>query len=494
MAPAERVKKREKFICAVPKFSFCPFHNEIRQGHTYLPHRKLLHKFRGRIHAVRSPGQSRTQKRRIAGTASGTDRKMKKRLRMLCQKGLIPEDAPVVTPKAVRYKSDMDSTYSRFPDRDAILSTYRPHWTKDVISHPDRYSCLDIAIAVCRHLYFLEYDSPSLRTVVREIQDLAHDKGRFDTYVIRDLIVDYAENPGAYRLLPMNEVQLFHDMVYGQFDPNTGYRCLSLLCRFYGVAEPDRRWYRSRIRNDRLIGCAFDKDYIFRLENEVLRVPELLPDAMLPLSDKRPREIDVSEFSFEKLAEALGDPCETASYPPVASALAAWLSAKGTPVDRGILCRRMWNDICYGGVKMSAEYLKRLEAEAADQPEKGTTVIRTFSRGLSDENVLLRIAGSREYSPELLVDGLLSRYWLLFPDKISAIRAVGIRRIGREPDISKVEAFSEWCEENYQAILNGDKESPVEASPDYEPDAADRAEASMEDYDTDMFFSDWEEE
>ena len=43
MAPAERVKKSEKFICAIPKFSFCPFHNEIRQGHTYLPHRKLLH-------------------------------------------------------------------------------------------------------------------------------------------------------------------------------------------------------------------------------------------------------------------------------------------------------------------------------------------------------------------------------------------------------------------------------------------------------------------
>ena len=62
MAPAERVKKREKFICAVPKFSFCPFHNEIRQGHTYLPHRKLLHKFRGRI--IRSGPRAKAELRK----------------------------------------------------------------------------------------------------------------------------------------------------------------------------------------------------------------------------------------------------------------------------------------------------------------------------------------------------------------------------------------------------------------------------------------------
>ena len=438
--------------------------------------------------------QQNLKKGGLPASLSGTDMNMKIRLRMLCKKGLIPEDAPAQTPKAIRYRSDMDSTYNRFPVRRAILSTYRPNWMKDVISHPDRYSCLDIAIAVCQHLYFREYDFPPLRMVVREIQDLAHDKGQFDTYVIRDLIMDYIENAGAYRLLPMNEVQLFHDMLSGQIDPNTGYRALSLLCRFYGVPEPDRRWYSARLRNDRLIGCAFDTDYILRLENEVLRVPELLPDAMLPLPDKGPREIDITEFSCEKLASALADPCETASYPPVASAFAAWLSAKGTPVDRGILCRRMWNDICYGGAKMSGDYPRRLEAEAAERPEQGKNVIRAFSRGLSDEKVLLRIAKSREYSPELFVDGLLSRYWLLFPDKLAAISAVAAQKIGREPDISKVEAFSTWCEENYQAILNGERKSPAETAPGYVPDASDKENASVEDYDADMFFTDRGEE
>ena len=415
---------------------------------------------------------------------------MQKRLRILSQKGFVQEDAPVITPKTIRYKSDMDSLYNRLPDRKTSLSVYRPHWLADVIRNPDRYTCLEVASAVYQYLYFREYDCPPFRMVVREVQELAHDTGQFDTYVVRDLITDYAKNARAYGLLPMEEVHLFHDMKSGQFDARTCYRCLSLLCRFYEVPLPDKRWYKARIRNDRVIGCDFDADYISRLENEVLRIPELLPKAMLPLPEGDAREIDIFAFSHDKLASALEGPDDPASYPPVASAFAAWLSAKGTPVDRGILCRRMWNDIFYGGVQMSAEYLRFVEEEAAERPEKGTTVIRMFSRGLTDQKVLARIAGGREYSPELLVDGLLSRYWLLFTDKLAAIRTVGIRRIGKEPDLMKIEALSEWCEENYQEILRGEKESPAESVPDYVPDPALRNKVSVEEYDADMFFGD----
>ena len=407
---------------------------------------------------------------------------------MLCQKGLVPEDAPVVTPKTIRYKSDIDSMYNRFPSREALLAEYRPHWMQDVICHPDRYTCLDIASAIYQYLFFREYDCLPLRTVVREVQDYAREPGSFDTYVVRDMIMDFSKNAKAYGLLPMNEVQLFHDMKNGPFDPQTCYRCLALLCRFYDEPLPDKRWFKSRIRNDRTIGCEFDEDYVSRLENEVLRVPELLPDAMLPLPEGELREIDVMQFSYDTLAAALGDYSETSSYPPIASAFAAWLSAKGTPVDRTVLCRRMWNDIYYGGVHMSGDYLKRLEKEAAERPEKGTTVIRMFSRGLTDEKVLSRIAGGPEYSPELFVEGLLSRYWLLFADKLAAIRTVRIRKIGKEPDIMKIEAFAAWCEENYQAILRGEQESPAEASPDYVPDAESRETSSVEEYGADMFF------